>query len=108
MAQRLGRLLALPYDEFGKPSVFRIPLTRSFLAQAVRDAADGCETIGVEHNDTRWTGIVALITNAAVGVHQLQSAEQCFRIAELMTRMRTTVAKLRDRATSQAVTVRLS
>jgi len=106
MAQRLGRLLALPFDEFGKPSVFRLPIVRQLLAQAMRDAADGCETIGIEHNDVRWTGIVGLIHHASTGVYQLQRAQEAFAIAELMERMRVRIVTLRDRATKHAVTVR--
>jgi hypothetical protein len=107
-ANQLGRLLALPIDDFGRPSAFSIPHVRSLLAEAMRNAADGCEVIGVQHNDVRWTGPVALIHNASTHVWTVRRVETCQEIAALMERMRYLVTILKDRAQGSAVNVRLS
>ena len=106
-ATRLGRLLALPFDEAGRPSFFALPYARSLLSEAMRNAADGCEIIGVQHNDARWTAPVALIHNASTRVWTVRDAKTCAQIAALMEHMRTLVTTLKDRSLGKGVTVRL-
>lgn len=107
-ATHLGRLLALPIDVMGRPSSFSIPHVRQMLCEAMRDAADGCEVIGVQHNDTRWAGAVALIHNASTHVYSVHRAQTCVEIADLMIHMRKLVTVLKDRAIGHEVKVRLS
>ncbi len=104
-ATRLGRLFAVPFDERGRPSMFAIPGQRQALAQAIRDAADGCEIIGVQHDDVRWTAPVALLHAASTRIWTVTDARTCTTIAELMTRLRVAVVTLRDRARGRDVAV---
>jgi hypothetical protein len=107
-ASRLERLFALPLDEAGRPSLFLVPYVRQRLAEAMRQAADYCEVIGAEQNDTRWCGPVALIHHASGQVWTVQDAATCKQIAALMVHMRTLVTLLKDRALGREVAVRLN
>jgi hypothetical protein len=107
-AGRMARLLTLGRDEQGLPAMLVLPFARHLLAQALRDAADGCETLGVEQGDLRWTGPVALIHNASGLVWPLRDAATCLRIAALTDRLRAAVVTLRERSLARPVGVRLS
>jgi hypothetical protein len=107
-AERLGRLLTLLTDEQGRPAALVLPYARHLLARAMREAADGCEELGIQQGDLRWCGPVALIHNASGRVWSVKDAATCGQIAALMQRMRGLVVTLRERGMGRAVGVRLS
>jgi hypothetical protein len=106
-AWRLQMLLTLQYDEAGRPAVLVLGYARHLLAAALREAADGCEAVGVQQGDIRWTGPVALLHNASTCVATLSDPRTCREIADLMRRMREIVETLRHRGMSRDVSVRL-
>ena len=108
LAERLGRILTLGSDEFGRPAPLALPQARMLLSRALREAADQCGDVGALQGDLRWCAPVALITHASENVWAVRDPLTCQRIALLVERLRVAVVTLRERSLSRAVGVRLS
>lgn len=98
-ALRLQRLLALPYDEIGRPTAIALGPCRWLLGKHLADAADAAEELGAEIGDVRWTGIVGLLHHASQAVARAESSD-ARDVAELLAGMRQTARVLRDKPAS--------
>ena len=106
-AERLGRLLAHPLDETGRPSTFVRPQARSLLSASLIQASDDAANLGVELYDVRWVALVTLLHNASTFVRAM-NARQAGQVADLLRGLQVRSTQLRFRRESGEMKVRLS
>lgn len=106
-SDRLGRLLSSLWDESGHPTILALPEARGLVEFSLKEASECCATLGVETNDTRWVGIVAILHHASTAVREATESE-AKSISGMFAAMQYKVRLLRDARSGQSVTVRLS
>lgn len=93
-AERLQRLLASPFDETGRPTLFVLPEARALVSASMIAASDAAATIGIELFDVRWNAVVTLLHNAGAFVKSLD-APSAGAVAQLMRGLQVRVVQLR-------------